>query len=166
MSFLQPILLIALPLALLPVIIHLIHLHRRRARVLSRPQPATNSMRTFLPKALAARVSVDSVTDLQSGSSKRFNAARDVPIVPASPDFFSPRSAMMSASCKATTRFKAASSTSCWMPYSFRKSPRLPPRCGFFFLTVLDVGIFALQGQRPVKGINFDTLGKSLFHHP
>ena len=31
MSFLQPILLIALPLALLPVIIHLIHLHRRRA---------------------------------------------------------------------------------------------------------------------------------------
>ncbi len=31
MSFLQPLLLIALPLALLPVIIHLIHLHRRRA---------------------------------------------------------------------------------------------------------------------------------------
>ncbi len=31
MSFLQPILLVALPLALLPVIIHLIHLHRRRA---------------------------------------------------------------------------------------------------------------------------------------
>jgi hypothetical protein len=31
MSFLQPFLLIALPLALLPVIIHLIHLHRRRA---------------------------------------------------------------------------------------------------------------------------------------
>lgn len=31
MSFLQPFLLIALPLALLPIIIHLIHLHRRRA---------------------------------------------------------------------------------------------------------------------------------------
>ncbi len=31
MSFLQPLLLIALPLALLPVVIHLIHLHRRRA---------------------------------------------------------------------------------------------------------------------------------------
>ena len=30
MSFLQPILLLALPLALLPVIIHLIHMHRRR----------------------------------------------------------------------------------------------------------------------------------------
>jgi len=30
LSFLQPILLLALPLALLPVIIHLIHMHRRR----------------------------------------------------------------------------------------------------------------------------------------
>ena len=30
MTFLQPLLLFGLPLALLPVIIHLIHLHRRR----------------------------------------------------------------------------------------------------------------------------------------
>jgi Aerotolerance regulator N-terminal len=30
MSFLSPLLLFGLPLALLPIIIHLIHLHRRR----------------------------------------------------------------------------------------------------------------------------------------
>ena len=112
--------------------------------------PATNSMRTFFPNALAAFVSVESVTDLHSGSSKRSSAARDVPIALASAAFFSPRSAMMSASCKATTRFSAANSTSSWIPSSVRKSPKLLPRCGFFFLAVLDVIIFSFQSQRPV----------------
>ena len=154
MTFLVPALLLALPLAALPVIIHLIHLYRRRqvkwAAILPRAQAATKSMRTFRPTALAARVSVESVTDLHSGLSSRSSAAREVPMAPASADLFWPFFSMMSASCSATTRFKAASSTSCWIPSSFRKSPRLLPRCGFFFLAVLDVGMFAFQGQRPV----------------
>jgi hypothetical protein len=46
-------------------------------------------MRTFFPNALAAFVSVESVTDLHSGSSNRSSAARDVPIALASAAFFS-----------------------------------------------------------------------------
>jgi len=117
-----------------------------------RNHAATKSMRTLRPSALAARVSVESVTDLQSGSSSRSSAAREVPIAPARSDFLLPRFAMMSASWSANTRLRAASSTSSWMPSSLRKSPRLLPRCGFFSLAVLDVAMFAFQGQRPLLG--------------
>lgn len=107
----------------------------------------TKSMRTLWFRALAARVRVERFMDLQLGSSSRSSEARDVRMAVAMPDFVWPRFAMMSASCKATTRFKAASSTSSWMPSSLRKSPRLLPRCRLCGLAVFDVGMFAFQGH-------------------
>lgn len=113
---------------------------------------ATKLIRTLCFKTLAARASVERLMDLQLGSSSRSSDARDVLMALATPDFVWPRFSMMSASCSATTRLRAASSTSSWMPSSLRKSPRLLPRCGFFGLAVFDVGMFAFQGQRLVLG--------------
>ena len=143
MTFLAPILLLGLPLAALPVIIHLIRLHRRHSYA------GTNSMRTRRPRAFAARVRVVSVTDLHSGSSNRSTAALDVPIISAIWDFLTLRFFMRSASFMAVTRLSAVISTSARMSSSSRNSLRVLPRWGFF-LAVLRVFIFSLQGQRLV----------------
>jgi hypothetical protein len=103
----------------------------------------TNSIFTLRPSDLAARLSVASVTDVFSGSSNRWIAARDVRIRAAIALLFIRCRLIKSCTFSATARLRAAACTSSCRPWFFRKLSKLLPLCLFFFFLV-----FTLKSAR------------------
>src|SRR5204863_1002823 len=123
--------------------------HRKRLMMRCR-YAATSSIFTLRPSDLAARFRVASVTDVFSGSSNRWIAARDVRIRAAIVLLLIRCCFIKSYTFSATARLSAAACTSSCRPCFFRKFSKLLPRCLFLLLAVFDVGIFSSQSQSSV----------------
>ncbi len=106
---------------------------KRRVSTNAGLQTGTRSILILRPNALAARLSVERVTDVFAGSSNRSSEAREVRIRFAMVAFCIRFSCISSATFNANARLSAASSTFSRIPSSMRKSSSVLPSCGFLF---------------------------------
>nr|CAP48499.1 putative integron gene cassette protein [uncultured bacterium] len=94
-----------------------------------------NSILSCLPTARAKLSSDSKVTAVFSGSSNRSNCERLVFIFSANDVLVRFVSAITSAICKASNRFRALADTSSSIPSSAKKSSKLLPLCLFIALS-------------------------------